>query len=249
MITDSFDNKSKAIISPASFLGEKKHLCDVAVPTFSFEIYEMALKLYPNEQVASLDSANGARPIHLLNVNGKRIVFYLTPIGSSLAGNSIIEVNWMTGAEKFVFFGSAGSLDKEATQGKYIVPTAAYRDEGLSYHYAPAADYIALKNADKVAEEFGRLKLPYVKGKIWTTDGFYRETRKHFAQRKAEGCVAVEMELAGVQAVCDFYDWQLYAFLVSGDILDQPQYIPDDLHGANHTTDKFFTALEIAKVI
>ena len=31
-----------------------------------------------------------------------------------------------------------------------MVPTDAYRDEGTSYHYAPASDYIEIKNADVV---------------------------------------------------------------------------------------------------
>lgn len=31
-------------------------------------------------------------------------------------------------------------------------------------------------------------------------------------KRKSEGCIAVEMELAGMQAVCDFYNIELYDF-------------------------------------
>ena len=48
-------------------------------------------------------------------------------------------------------FGSCGSLEGERTRGKYIVPTEAYRGEGASYYYAPPADYIAIKTADKLA--------------------------------------------------------------------------------------------------
>lgn len=50
MITDSFDNISKAIISPDSFYGEKKHICELAIPTFSREIYSAVLEKFPNEQ-------------------------------------------------------------------------------------------------------------------------------------------------------------------------------------------------------
>lgn len=48
-----------------------------------------------------------------------------------------------------------------------------------------------------------------VMAKVWTTDAIYRETTAKLEARKKEGCVAVEMELAGVQAVCDFYEWDL----------------------------------------
>ena len=78
-----------------------------------------------------------------------------------------------------------------------MVPTAAYRDEGTSYHYAPAADWIAVKNAGTVAAFMEEVGLPYVLGKTWTTDAFYRETRGNFERRKADGCVSVEMECAG----------------------------------------------------
>lgn len=43
-------------------------------------------------------------------------------------------------------------------------------------------------------------------------------------KRKSEGCIAVEMECAGVQAVCDFRGLELYNFLFSGDLLDAPEW-------------------------
>ncbi len=61
-----------------------------------------------------------------------------------------------------------------------MVPTEAYRDEGTSYHYAPASDYIAIKNADVVARFMKENKTPYIKGKTWTTDAFYWETVSNF---------------------------------------------------------------------
>ncbi len=140
-------------------------------------------------------------------------------------------------------------MDKEATKGKYVIPTAAYRDEGMSYHYAPPADYIDIRNADALAHIFDKAGFPYVKGKVWTTDALYRETRNLVAQRKSEGCIAVEMELAGVQAVCNYHGLQLFDFLVTGDIVDQPDYTPEGLHNANHSLDKFYVALEIAKAV
>lgn len=88
-----------------------------------------------------------------------------------------------------------------------------------------------------------------MKGRIWTTDGIYRETRNRVRAVQAEGCIAVEMEVAGVQAVCDFHGFELYDFLVTGDVLDAPEYRIADLHGANHDLDKLWIGLEIAKRI
>jgi uridine phosphorylase len=65
-----------------------------------------------------------------------------------------------------------------------MVPTEAYRDEGTSYHYMPASDYITVKNSDIVAEFMETYGIPYVKGKTWTTDSFYRETVNNFKKHK-----------------------------------------------------------------
>lgn len=96
---------------------------------------------------------------------------------------------------------------------------------------------------------FDNLGLPNVAGKVWTTDAIYRETKAKLDARKKEGCIAVEMELAGVQAVCDFYGWDLYNFLVTGDVLDQAIYDATGLATANHDVDKLYIAIELAKRI
>ena len=70
--------------------------------------------------------------------------------------------------------------------------------------------------------------------------------RKHHDMRIAEGCIAVEMEVAGVQAVCDFYGLELYDFLEAGDVLEASGYEVKGLHDANHNYGKLYIALEIA---
>ena len=249
MITDSFDNKSEPLITVESFVGPQKHLCDVCILTFSDVILEEMRTRFALREVDVLRTANGDRPVYLFAYEDKTLAVMLCGIGAALAGGQVEELNWIIGATKFVMFGSAGSLNREATAGRYVIPTEAYRDEGMSYHYAPPADYIAVKNADRVEAIFRELGLPYVSGRVWTTDAFYRETRNQFEKRKAEGCLAVEMEVAGVEAVCDFYGFELYDFLVTGDVLDAPVYENDGLHSANHDLDKLDIALEIARRI
>lgn len=123
MISDSFDMESEAIITPSSFLGEKGKICDIAIATFSREIFPVVLKLFENEKIGEMKAANRIKPVYLLDVNNLKIAFYLSEIGASLSGTDIIEVNWMTGAKKFILFGSAGSLDKETTKGKLLFHT------------------------------------------------------------------------------------------------------------------------------
>ena len=86
-------------------------------------------------------------------------------------------------------------------------------------------------------------------GPIWTTDAIYRETAGHLRARQADGCLAVDMEVSGVQAVCDFHGFELYDFLQVGDVLREEDHDVSALHGANHDLPKLHLALRIAKVL
>lgn len=207
------------------------------------------LETYIHEEVGAIKCCNGITSVYVFEINGMKIAGYLSHIGSAMAGGDVIEVNWITGASKFIMFGSAGSLDSEATNGKFVIPTESYREDGLSYNYAAPADYIEIKNSDVVKRIFDELKLPSIQGRVWTTDALYRETKAKIKARKAEGRIAVEMELAGVESVCDFYGWNVYDFLVTGDVLDQAIYDVSGLANANHNMDKLYIAIEIAKRI
>lgn len=207
------------------------------------------LETYTYEEAGIIRCCNGITKVYVFEIDGMKIAGYLSHIGSAMASGDVIDVNWLTGANKFIMFGSAGSLDSNATDGKFVIPTESYREEGLSYNYAKPLDYIEIRNSMVVKKIFDELKLPNVSGKVWTTDAIYRETKAKLEARKSEGCVAVEMELAGVQAVCDYYGWNLYDFLVTGDVLDKAVYDISGLANANHNMDKLYIAIEIAKRI
>ena len=249
MIDDFFDIDSEPIVNFEAFYGPKKHLVDKCIVVFSKAIYEHILQTFLCTQVAEIGACNGNIPVWSFDYKGEKVVFYLTPIGSALAGGTVAEINHITGASKFVMFGSCGSLDAERTSGKFIIPTEAYRGEGLSYYFAKAQDYIAIKNTDEVARIFMDLSIPYVQGKTWTTDSMIRETVNLVNKRKSEGCIVVEMEVAGVQAVCDFFGLELYNFLAAGDVLAEGNYTIDDLSDANHNLDKLSIALSIIERI
>ena len=131
-----------------------------------------------------------------------------------------------------------------------MVPTYAYRDEETSYHYAAPSDYIKIENASIVSNFMREHNLPFVEGKTWTTDGFYRETLHNFEKRKQDGCISVEMECSAFQAVCNFRNLELYYFLTSGDLLDVPVWDSrkkeNDLSGTQHDFTHFEIALELA---
>lgn len=247
MITDSFDDRSPALVRLEDFYGERAHLLDRCLIVFSHRLHDELLRRHDCRRLAVIGAANGETPIWCFELDGAPLAFYLSAIGSTMAAQFCIEANWLCGATRFIMCGSAGSLDAEKTAGRYVLPTEAYRDEGMSYHYAPPADYIAVPGHRTIAPIFRELGVPYTEGRVWTTDAFLRETAGQVARRRAEGCLAVEMELAGVQAVCDFCGFSLYDFLETGDSFSDGSYSPAGLKEANHDTFKLQLALEIAR--
>lgn len=214
-IIDAFDD-SKPLCSPADLYTKIEKLCDVCVFSFKDSVRDAVLERYSHREVARLGSANGKIPIYYLE--DLNVLFYLSPIGAANAGAILQEASYVTGATKFVVFGSCGVLD-EVAQGKIIVPNEAYRDEGVSYHYKKPEDFIRIKNADVVERILDELNVEYVSGKTWTTDAFYMETENKVARRRTDGCICVEMEASGMQAIADYLNIDLYVFFFAADLL------------------------------
>ena len=218
-IVNSFDNKSKAIIDLEEILGKPKYIADVCIVTFSIYVKEMVLERYNCKRVAYTKTANGNIDVYQFEVDGKTLLFYMSPVGAAPAACVMHEIHYMAGASKFIVYGSCGILDEEKCRGKLIVPTSAYRDEGLSYHYMELSDYVDIGNCEKLGKILDDHNYPYVMGKTWTTDAIYMETVNKADARRKDGCIAVEMESAGLQAMCNYYGYELYTFFFGADLL------------------------------
>ena len=215
---DTFDPDSPEIIFAASHHPPLEGFPETIVITFQDETFRVLEQLCPTEVVAKHHAGRDI-PIYRLNWNGRSIGICPTlPGGPGTAG--LLEEALAMGAKKVLLYGSCGVLDSALVAGHFILPTAAYRDEGVSYHYLPVGDYVDIPTSERLGEIFDGLNLPYVKGRVWTTDAFYRETRNNMAKRKADGCVAVDMECASAMAVGQFRGAEVYQFLYAEDSLD-----------------------------
>ena len=249
MIIHDYDPDSAPIVDLACYYGPPKKLVEKCLILFSEQLFEQQLHSHDCRVIGQIGACNGATNIYGFRHAGEEVAFYLSAIGSALASGSCYEVHWQTGATKFVMFGSCGCLDREKTRGRYILPTESYRGEGASYYYAPPSDYLPIRQADRLAAIFDELSVPYIRGRVWTTDSMIRETAGLVRKRRQEGCLAVEMELAGVEAVCDFYGLELYDFLETGDVLEEGGYEAEGLPSANHDPEKLRIALEVIQRI
>lgn len=249
-IIDSFDPDIGAIITPRDIYERSDITLDACIINFSYKIMEALLERELIELVDDqLRSVSCSFPLY--RIKGTDIGIVKTTVGAPVTSILIQEINYTASCKKFVLFGSCGGLDSTIPPSKLIVPSAAYRDEGTSYHYLPPADYVRIEGCDKVAKIFDELGVDYIVGKTWTTDGIYRETLRNMEARRAEGCVCVEMEIAACQAVASFVGVEFYPFTYRADNLDSTNWEPSLLKemALDDRLAHFFIALELAKRI
>ena len=159
---------------------------------------------------------HGPHPVHVIRHRGVDVALTNPPVGAPAAVGSL-ETLIALGATNIIGCGGAGIVRPGFDVGHVIIPTGAVRDEGTSYHYAPATDAVAphplaVAAIDRVLTEGG---VPHDRGLTWTTDAFYRETPAKVARRRDQGCITVEMEASAMFACATFrgavYGQLLYA--------------------------------------
>ena len=169
-------------------------------------------------RVTDLKWEIGPLPVYVMDHHGTSIAVCNPGVGAPFAA-AVMEELISLGCRKFVAYGSAGCLLKSIKEETIIIPISAVRDEGTSYHYAPpsreiVADMEVVRAIESVLIEQGT---DYTLGKTWTTDGLYRETKDRVADRRTEGCLAVEMECAALIAVASFREVQFGQILAIAD--------------------------------
>ena len=169
-------------------------------------------------QVSTLFSVIGRHPIYEMDFKGDRLAFFHPLMGAPLTAGLLEEVIAL-GCRKFMACGSAGVLRSDIAVGHIVVPVSAVRDEGTSYHYLPPTREVQAspEAVSAIEQVLNRHSIPYILGKTWTTDAFYRETPGKVKLRREEGCLTVEMEAAALFAVARFRQVSLGQILCGGD--------------------------------
>lgn len=215
-----FDASRTALLEPGHAVGDRR-LPERLVLCFFQDVID-ALVVASLPELCRFRSEIGDNPVWV-DGDGPDAVAVMHPgVGAPLAA-AFLEEAVAAGARKVVAVGGAGALAPELALGHVVVPTAAIRDEGTSFHYLPparevTADEHAVATTVRVLDEHG---VPHLLAKTWTTDGLYRETPERIARRRAEGCATVEMETAAFYAVARF----------RGITFTQLLYAADDLAG------------------
>lgn len=220
-----FDSELEAIIEPSKVITPLATMPRCGVITFFQDVIDHFVEQGLAHEFYALRSEMGRHPLYLHEYQGTELVIFHPGIGAPLAAGMLEEVIAL-GCTHFVACGGAGVLNRELAMGHLVLPDAAVRDEGTSYHYLPPGREAHPAPAAVAAIErvLADRKIDYVVGKTWTTDAIYRETRQRMATRRAEGCITVEMEAAALFAVAQFRNVKLGQILYCGDNLDGEEW-------------------------
>ncbi len=229
-IFNHFSEDKNAFINPSDVIERIPGFPEVCITTFSEGIIRDFTRNNETRVIAELFSANGTIPVYEIEYAGKKMGLFLSRVGAPACVTGLEEIIAL-GAKKLVQFGCCGVLNQSLAGNKIIIPSSAVRDEGTSYHYVPGSEEI---NADSTSIDIAvqcleKHKIPYVVGKVWTSDAIYRETQELIEERKMQGCIAVEMECSASLAVAGFRNIPILQFFYGADNLDSDKWEPRDL--------------------
>lgn len=212
------------VIEPSQVIARADVPACVVLCFFS-EVIEQVAARRDAKQIHTLKAAHGKHPIYEIEHQGQRLAVLHPGVGAPLA-TAFLEETIALGCQTVVAFGGAGALIPELVLGHAIVVDSAVRDEGTSYHYlAPSRTVDADPSGVAALQQtLAAAGVPFVTGRTWTTDAFYRETAARVQRRVAEECITVEMEAAAFMAVARYRAVSFAQLLYAGDSLAGPAW-------------------------
>ena len=250
MLLEEFEDVAAVIEPTEKPVHDKGEVCETIILSFNGEILKRLIEseeVYPG---GYLKSINGQHPWYIYRQDPIKLAVMLAPIGAPMIVGQLEELV-ARGFKNFIILGSCGVLDRSIEADKIILPAAALRDEGTSYHYAPSGDEVAYNESLLIKLEaiFDKHNIEHIRTKSWTTDAFYRETPDKVKRRLTAGAQVVDMEASAIMAWSQFRKSKVYHFFYTADYVDHHNRAWDARH-EERTADAmtFFTiALTIAK--
>jgi uridine phosphorylase len=114
----------------------------------------------------------------------------------------VAEQLFASGCRLLLSLTSAGQIAAAQRPPYFVLIERALRDEGTSYHYAPAAAFAEAdpRLIDMALEALRKSGIQALVGASWTTDAPFRETATAVLAARSKGVLAVEMEAAALYA-------------------------------------------------
>lgn len=249
MILEEFDECKTSTFDPYEVENVIPNFPKIGITCFSKNLMDRYVEIFNGEKIAEISNANGRVPVYKIIYKGVEVALFMSIVGAPACTVEYEEILAM-GLEKLIMFGTCGVLDRNIEDLAIIIPTSAIRDEGTSYHYMKSSEEIEVnkKYISEFIEVLNNNNVSYVKGKAWTTDAPYRETRAKVLRRKEQGCICVDMECSAMNAVAKFRDKELFQFFYAADNLDSAKWDQRSLGNDDRLSDKekiIYLALEL----
>lgn len=222
-----FDGEAEAIIEPSKVLKPVDGIPERCILPIYYTVIEGLKKQGLITPIKNIWTSMGKLPVYKMSHEATGVVVAHPGLCGPFSA-AVLEELIAYGCRKFITCGSAGVLDTTLAKGTVVVPSAAVRDEGTSYHYISpnreiATDPEVVATIESVLRAHG---VKYRVGKTWTTDAIFRETKTRIAKRKSEGCLTVEMECAALLAVAKFRGVRFGQLLATGDDVSGDEWDP-----------------------
>ena len=197
MLLEEFENVPAVIEPTDRSLPSGGEICDTIILSFNGEILERVKQIDGVYEGGYLTNLNGKFSWYIYEVDGLKLAVAMATIGAPTVVDFLEEL-------------------------KIILPSSALRDEGTSYHYAPASDEISYDETllSTMENALNKAGIEHIRTKSWTTDAFYRETAAKVKRRLAAGAKVVDMEASAIMAWAQYRKAKVYQFFYTADYVD-----------------------------
>ena len=238
MILEEFDESRSAIINPENIHKPIANMPKTCVSFFSKSLMNLVLENYKPEIITNeISNATTVFPVYKITINGTDLAIFQSAVGAPACVSNAEELISL-GVKNILTVGCCGCLTSDIEEYSIIIPTSAIRDEGTSYHYARPSNETTL-NPDIVTAIEDILishSINYKKGKTWTTDAIFRETKKKASDRIKQGAITVDMECSAMNILCQFRGVNYGQIFYGIDNLSGEEYDPRSLLETNSSS-------------
>ncbi|MTQ30042.1 nucleoside phosphorylase [Streptococcus salivarius] len=238
MLLEEFENVPAVIEPTDRSLISGGEICDTIILSFNGEILERVKQIDGVYEGGYLTNLNSKYPWYIYEVDGFKLAVAMATIGAPMVVGFLEELK-ARGFNNFIVLGSCGVLDQSIQADKIIIPSSALRDEGASYHYAPASDEIAYDETLLLTMEnaLNKSGIEHIRTKVWTTDAKVK-------RRLEAGAKVVDMESSAIMAWAQYRQANVYQFFYTADYVDHHNHEWDARHEERKTD--VMTFFEIA---
>ena len=145
MLLEEFDPARNAVIEPEMVAKKIDGFPEVTVSCFSKSLFDSVLRVFDAKKIGELHFAFGRNPVYEVVYKGQRFALFQSCVGEPTCAAQYEDLIAM-GSKRLILLGNCGVLDRSIEDCGIIIPTAALRDEGTSYHYQPPSDSLAVNH-------------------------------------------------------------------------------------------------------